>query len=110
MTTVSLLIDTGATYSLISSEFIQRSKYLSSLPRQTISEPISLKIGNGDFITVTQFIKARFNIQDVPVCSKFYVLPYTNAYPILLGVESMQELSCKIDFETHYMYIYFRQF
>lgn len=101
MTTVSILIDTGATYSLISSEFIQRSNYLSSLPKQPGPEPISLKIGNGDFIQVTHFIKVRFHIQDVPVYSKFYIVNCNNAYPLLLGVETMRDLSCKIDFSTN---------
>jgi hypothetical protein len=40
-------------------------------------------------------------IQAVPVSSKFYIVDYKNAYPMLIGIETMRDLSCKIDFNTN---------
>ena len=54
--TIGCLIDSGASFSLVSREVINNSKYLSSLPKHKIDEPKDLKIGDGNFIRTTEVI------------------------------------------------------
>jgi hypothetical protein len=54
--TLGCLIDSGASFSLISREVINSSPYLLSLDRQRIREPKELKIGDGNFMQTTEVI------------------------------------------------------
>ena len=92
-----LLLDTGATFSLISRNFINTSTYLTSLEERKDYKQTNLKIGNGKQMLIQNYIIIEMTIQNVPIRSKFYIVEYNNAYPILMGLDTLRDLSCKID-------------
>jgi hypothetical protein len=92
------LIDSGASFSLISREVINSSTYLGSLPVQTIDEPKDLKIGDGNYIQTTEVISPNIIVQGQKLNITCYIIENAGAFPMVLGIQTMRDLKCKVDF------------
>ena len=79
--TIGCLIDSGASFSLISREVINISPYLLSLERQKIREPKELKIGDGNFIQTTEVISPDIFVQGQKLNITCYIIENAGARP-----------------------------
>ena len=97
---VVLLIDSGATSSLISGTCIQRSPLLSKLPQFDI-EPRRFKIGNGEYLCTNKAISFEINIQKQKFKIHACIADNLAGPDMLLGATTLAALNGSLDFRTH---------
>jgi hypothetical protein len=95
--TIGCLIDSRASFSLIAREIITDSEYLSSLSRHKIHEPKELKIGDGNFIQTKEVISPDIIVQGQKLNITCYIIENAEAFPMVLGIQTMRDLECKVD-------------
>ena len=95
-----MLVDSGATETLISGRRVKSSSYLSKLPLQDI-EHMRFKIGNGDFLHASKAVNVELNIQGHKLKVRAIVVDNLTGPDILLGASTLTDLQGSIDFTTH---------
>lgn len=75
------IIDTGATASFVSIEFVKRNR----LPIVPLTTNRALEIANGRKGFLTYLVEIELRVDRHTKVLKYYVAPYLN-YPIILGL------------------------
>jgi hypothetical protein len=95
-----IIVDSGATQTLISGECVKTIPYLSGLPQIDI-EPIHFKIGNGEFLHATKAVNVEVLIQNNKLRLHAIIADNLTGPDILLGASSLTQLNSSLDFSTH---------
>ena len=93
---VRLLFDTGATASLVSAEYIKKSKFLSDYPIRKI-KPIEVTLGDGSTLVVEHAIKFPIEIQGFVFQVIAWVMPLDSKLDMIIGQRSMLEVEGSLD-------------
>lgn len=90
---VIVLVDSGATRTLISWRTIQNSPYLSKLSLTKI-ETLRFRVGNGALMTSNTTITFDLRIQGVKLTLTAVVLDNLGGFDIVVGTPTLRELGC----------------
>ncbi|PVU86580.1 hypothetical protein BB560_006657, partial [Smittium megazygosporum] len=90
---IPTLVDTGATYSLISRELAKEL----NITEYTLTKPVSVQSVQGDIITIKKggFLTVRIE-EEIEVCLPVLILAEC-AVPLLLGIGACKTLGMRID-------------
>lgn len=97
---ISLLFDSGATRSIISSSTVQNSKYLSSIQPVSV-DVVNLKLGNGQFIHAYSTITFQVKIQGHEFQLSALIAANLTGIDLILGSQTLKELNGSLDFTTN---------
>ena len=95
-----VVVDSGASLTLISIDVVQSSPYLKNLP-QVKTEPIRIRIADGSFIVSDRRIRFEVNIQGFMFTLNAHIMPSFGLIKALLGAEDLKKISAKLDFATN---------
>jgi len=98
------LIDSGATRSVVSQSALLMSPYLKNQPRKTVI-PNHFIVGSNAKMCSDQTLQAECDINNTKISVNFHILPTCGAFPIILGLKSLQDLGAVIDFSKNALYI-----
>jgi hypothetical protein len=103
-TVLPCLVDTGATSNVIAESTLAQSKYLGGLKRRH-SGVHSFMVGDNVEMTSTEAVDAVGQIGDKHLATRYHILPTCGAFPIILGLKSLQEVGAMIDLDENVLYI-----
>jgi hypothetical protein len=92
------MLDSGSTYSLISRETVNKSESLRKTRTKKIAIAKRLKIGDGAIMITDETINVDIYIQGTNVNITCYILEDKGAYQLIIGLETLADLGCSIDF------------
>jgi hypothetical protein len=95
-----IVVDSGASMTLISSDVVQASKYLRSLP-QVKTEPIRIRIADGSYMVCDRRIDFSVLVQGFTFDLCAQVMPSFGLVKALLGSADLKRLSAQLDFKTN---------
>ena len=96
---VLILVDSGATKTLISEQTIQQSAFLSRQKRIPIN-PLRFMVGNGDCLVSQSAIEFPINIQNHEFKITALIVNNAGGIDIILGTNSLREIGAKLDFHS----------
>ena len=88
------LFDSGATYSLVRADMVDRLGQSERLPRPLNAETAS----EGQFLRIESAIRLEFYLNDLRLTDEFLVVPNLSEEAII-GAVTMQKWKIKLDFE-----------
>ena len=94
-----LLVDSGATKTLISEQMILESGFLSQQKRIPI-DPVIFTVGNGDSLISHSCIEFMLKIQDHVFKITALIVSNLGGLDIVLGTNSLKEIGAKLDFSA----------
>lgn len=94
---LNLLIDSGASKTLISKTFVDN--YMRNIAKEAI-QPIVFRVGNGGCLISLQKVKVDLVIQNVKICFHAHVVENLIGVEVVLGTDVLTELGGSLDFET----------
>jgi len=96
----NLIVDSGATMTVISSMYLESKEYLKNLPKQKC-EPYRIRIADGSIVESVETIRFPVRIQgyDFSLCAQ--VMPTCGLVSCLLGTADLRRLRAQLDFATH---------
>jgi uncharacterized protein YerC len=97
-TEIAAMLDSGSTYSLISRETVNKSEILRKSKTKKIDVAKRLKIGDGAIMITDETINVDIYIQGTKVNITCYILEDKGAYQLIIGLETLADLGCSIDF------------
>jgi hypothetical protein len=95
-----IVVDSGATITLISTEVIDKSIYLKSLPLIP-TNPIKIRIADGSHIHSSNKIRFKVTIQEYEFILNAQVMPTFGLVKALLGTKDLRDMKAKLDFTTN---------
>jgi hypothetical protein len=95
-----VVVDSGASLTMISTDVVQSSPYLRSLPQEK-TEPIRIRIADGSFMVSDARLSFEVNIQGYVFTLYARIMPSFGLVKALLGAEALKEISGKLDFTTN---------
>ena len=106
-----LLIDSGSTVSIISSQTMHACKYISALHKNYFSEPLKLQVANGEYITAKSYLFIPVYIQKQEIVLKVIVTDQSfGTIDIIIGTEDLSKYSAILDFERHKLIFRVKQY
>jgi hypothetical protein len=97
---VITLIDSGASDSLVCSTFIAQSRYLSKLPKITIT-PRKFKVGNGQHIIARYAIEIPITIQRHKFIVRALAMDTLGGVNLVLGTPALSDIDASLEFRCH---------
>ena len=97
---IIVLVDSGASHSLVCASTIQNSPYLSKLPKRTVRE-IKFQVGNGEYLVTNSAIDIELKIQGHKFVVTALVMSTLAGINLVLGDKSLAEMEAKLDFKSH---------
>lgn len=97
---MDLIVDSGASISVISSVFVDSCQYLRELPREP-TRPMRIKIANGSYVESTEKLRFQVHIQGYVFYITARILPTVGLVSCLLGTPDLKELRATLDFEAN---------
>ncbi len=97
---LTVLIDSGASTSILSEATTRQSAYLSSLPVECV-QPRKIKIANGAVIVTDKMINFKVSVNGHEIGISAYLVPTMGLIPCLLGNNDLERLKAVLDFEKH---------
>jgi predicted aspartyl protease len=94
----NLVVDSGATITLIGQDLVQNSPYLSSLPLES-TEKYKICIADGSYIYSTTKIHFDCQIQGVAIPISAHIVPSFGLVNCLLGTNDLKRLKATLDFD-----------
>lgn len=95
-----IVIDSGASVTLISEDVVKASPYLRSLPLIK-TEPMRIRIADGSFMVSDNQIQFEVSVQGFVFGFTAQVMPSFGLVKALLGTEDLKWISAKLDFSTN---------
>ena len=97
---ILMLFDSGATRSILSKSVVKNSRYLSSLKPSKV-EPISFRLGNGQFLVAHETLTFIVHIQGHRVQLNAFVTENLTGIDLLLGTDALKQLNGVLDFSNN---------
>ena len=97
---LTVLVDSGATTSIISETTVKQSAYLSSLPVKGVPRR-QIKIADGSDIVTDKEITLQAIVQGHEISISAYIVPTMGLIPSLLGNNDLEKLRAVLDFRNH---------
>jgi len=100
---VSVLVDTGATKTLISENFMKNHQILRSLPVQNLDKPIEFLVANNETFKVSSYITFMLYLGDTEISVDAFICPGLINIHLVLGVDTLKNISAILDMNTKIM-------
>ena len=97
---IVILLDSGATRTILSQDAISKSPYLASIEQQTI-EPVTFRLGNGAYICGSKSLTFQISIQGHKFQVTSIVAPGLVGLDLILGTPTMKSLNGVLDFGSN---------
>jgi hypothetical protein len=95
-----VVVDSGATLTLLSTEVVKSSPYLRSLT-QIKTEPKRIRIADGSVMVSDRMLQFEVSIQGFVFTLSAQIMPAFGLVKGLLGTEDLKKLSACLDFKTN---------
>lgn len=97
---IIVLVDSGASHSLVCSTTVNNSPYLSRLPRRKVKE-LRFRVGNGEYITTNAAIDVQIKMQGHKFVITALIMNTLGGINLVLGNKSLSEINASLDFQSH---------
>ena len=94
----NIVVDSGASLTLLGRDVVDSSPYLSQLPLQEIS-PVKICIADGNYIYSQHTIDFKCQIQGLQIPLSAHIVPPFGLVNCLLGTPDLKRLKATLDFE-----------
>ena len=92
-----VLIDTGASTSMINKDFIKSNKWLNELPLLQTESPTTIKVADGKEYRVSTMLQFLIELNGHTLQVLALVVPMTAAIQVVIGYRSLIELEASVD-------------
>ena len=100
---ILVLVDSGATSSLICAKTVQASRYLSQLPKRK-APSLKFTVGNGQHIWTKDAMDIPISIGGQPFIIEVRTVDTLGGIGIVLGSESLAKLDARLNFRKHQLH------
>jgi len=97
---LDVVIDSGSTITLLTSEVVNASPYLSALPRIR-TEPVRIRVADGSIIVSDTRIQFVVTIDSYDFYMDAHIMPSFGLVKALLGTDDLKRLGAKLDFTSN---------
>ena len=100
---ILVLVDSGATSSLICAKTVQASRFLSQLPKRKVPS-LKFTVGNGQHIWTKDAMDIPISIGGQPFNIEVRTVDTLGGIGIVLGTESLAKLDARLNFKKHQLH------
>jgi len=97
---LDIVIDSGSTVTLLTSDVVNASPYLSALPRMR-TEPVKIRVADGSIIVSDTRIQFKITVSKYDFYMDAHVIPAFGLVKCLLGTTDLKTLGAKLDFSSN---------
>ena len=96
---IIVLIDSGASHSLVCAKTVASSQFLSSLPKRH-AEPLKFQVGNGQHIWSSYAIEVPLVLGAHKFVIDARACPHLGGINLILGTDSLVDIDAQMDFKS----------
>lgn len=97
---LAVVVDSGATLTVLSSMFVDSSDYLRKLPREK-TKVCKIRIADGSIVECSEMIRFSIKIQNYTFSIAAQVMPTYGLVSCLLGTADLKRLRAQLDFSSN---------
>ena len=97
---LDIVVDSGASLTVLSSMFVDSSEYLRKLPREK-TRTYKIRIADGSIVESAEMIRLTIKIQNYTFSIAAQIMPSYGLVACLLGTVDLKRLQAQLDFSTN---------
>jgi hypothetical protein len=95
-----VLMDSGASSSLVGAATVESSKFLSALPKRKVPT-LRFKVGNGQYIYTMYAIEIPLIIGEHKFVIEARAVANLGGIDLVVGTQALEDIDAKLDFQSH---------